>query len=133
MPASIWYFIHALKHLLLNVTDLTFGKRDANIDADDVPACVMIFAQSVDGLVFEIVDFISDSAALLPAWEMFGEQRLKVSAKFDNSSIRPYFLFSTRHPAGVIGGVNRVPSLPQEFKCGVGIRDAAFSESCSGF
>ena len=42
--------------LLLNVTDLTFGKRDTNIDADDVAARVMIFAQSVGGLVFEIVD-----------------------------------------------------------------------------
>ena len=42
--------------LLLDVTDLTFGKRDNNIVADDVPARVMIFAQSDDVLVFEVVD-----------------------------------------------------------------------------
>ena len=42
--------------LLLDVTDLTFGKRDNNIVADDVPARVMLFAQSDDELVFEIVD-----------------------------------------------------------------------------
>ncbi len=56
--ASIDFVFHpcAQTPLLLNVTDLTFGKRDTNIDADDVAARVMIFAQSVGGLVFEIVD-----------------------------------------------------------------------------
>ena len=42
--------------LLLDVTDLTFSKRDTDIVADDVPAREIIFAQSVDKLVFEIVD-----------------------------------------------------------------------------
>ena len=56
LPASIYFHPCAQTPLLLNVTDLTFGKRDTNIDADDVAARVMIFAQSVNWTRFEIVD-----------------------------------------------------------------------------